>query len=223
MRIEDNCGGGDTVILDPGDSLDDVPSSHRKLLTAALRRAFADPIAHFRDIAERCPFPRMVQWLEKLLKEGKWALHLNKCNPEYGDWSLTGFQWSSKQVRGATIALPRKKPRGLPKSLQDYYSLVDEVNWIAFGGAGDLDGSGPHKSLAKIPYYRAVEDADAIHLWGSSACGDMLIYSTKDRGGWLSHETSHIHWLGSIADAINWVYGELLANRTPDYDYNQWH
>jgi hypothetical protein len=50
----------------------------------------------------------------------------------------------------------------------------------------------------------------------------MLVYTTDERGGMLSHETGRIHWLGSLVDSIDWIYGELLAKRTPEYDYNAW-
>jgi hypothetical protein len=48
----------------------------------------------------------------------------------------------------------------------------------------------------------------------------MLIYTEDGRGGWLCHENGKIHLLGTIEDTILWVYGELLANRCPDFDYS---
>jgi hypothetical protein len=32
------------------------------------------------------------------------------------------------------------------------------------------------------------------------------------------HEDGQIHLLGSVLDTIDWVYGELLADRCPDFN-----
>ena len=45
-----------------------------------------------------------------------------------------------------------------------------------------------------------------------------MVYSNQDRAGWFCHETGQIKWIGSIADMINWVFGELLNNRPPEND-----
>lgn len=57
MRIEENEGGGESVILVAGDDLAQVPESHRDLITPRIREVFADPAAHFTRIADECPFP----------------------------------------------------------------------------------------------------------------------------------------------------------------------
>ncbi len=57
-------------------------------------------------------------------------------------------------------------------------------------------------------------------IFGWSLCGNMLIYTTSGRAGWLCHENGRIHLLGTIKDTIQWVYGELLANRCPEFDSN---
>ena len=48
----------------------------------------------------------------------------------------------------------------------------------------------------------------------------MLVYTKDGRGGWCCHENGKVHLLGTIEDTINWVYGELLAGRCPDFDYS---
>ena len=219
MKYEENCGGGETVVLTKKDRLDSVPESHRHLLTPELALAFKDPVEYFQVVAHRCSFPEMKRWLLQLLAKPKWKLRLNMCNPDYGDWSLAGFEWSAKGVRGATIALPRPSSFVLPKTLQSYYALVDTVHFTEFGGAGGLYGVESLKRLTEIVgELSEVDQADEVYVWGSSGCGDMLVFTMDDRGGWFEHETGGIQWIGSLPETMDWIYAELLANREPERD-----
>lgn len=225
MRIEENAGGGDTVILEPGDDPAQVPETHRGLLSPMIRDVFVDPVSHFRDIASRSRFTSLSQWINALIADPKWELELNRGFPfdERVNWTMTGFRWNSDSVAGALIGLPTRRDfHGYPKSLADYYKLVDVVHCTIFGGAGGLYGADDHTSISE--FLHDLRDADLcpedVFVFGSSGCGDMMIYSVDDRGGWLCHENGHIHWLGSITDTVNWMFGELLKNREPEYDYS---
>jgi hypothetical protein len=56
-------------------------------------------------------------------------------------------------------------------------------------------------------------------VWGSSPCGDVLIYTDEGEAGFLSHETSTAYSLGTIEEAINWVFNGFLQRHTPEFDY----
>jgi hypothetical protein len=216
----DNEGGGKTVVLVAGDDLKKVPRSHRALITDPIREAFPDPPANFARLAERCPFGKMARWIKALVSQGQWELQLNWGWQKR--WSLAGFYWSSEKVRGATIALPKKIDlRQYPKPLQEYYSLVDGVNWNRFGCAGGMEPAGKHTPLTSFnyDYYGDKVIPDKTFVWGTSPCGDLLLFTSDGRGGWLCHENGHIHLLGTIEETINWIYSELLADRCPEYDY----
>ncbi len=220
MEIDDNDGGGQTVTLGPGDRLERVPRSHRHLITPAIRQAFPNPVEHFGQIAGRCPFPQMARWLKTLLAGHDWQLQLHQGDPK--EWTSAGFFWGSEQVRSALISLPGEDGFSeSPAALRQYYSLVDAVSWMPFGYAGGLAGARDHSPLTEFAfdYHGAQVDPSAAFMWGGSLCGDMLIYTKDGRAGWLCHENGHIHLLGSIEVTINWVYGELLADRCPEYDY----
>lgn len=198
-----------------------IPKSHRALLTPRLREAFADPIAHFQQVADTCPFATMAEWLHAVLSEGIWLLALHRGEPK--QWTEAGFLWFPEEVFGAEITpssganLPN-----LPPALRQYYSLVDGVRWMPFGDAGGLNGGEEHTSLTVFSHYEfhgANIDPAKTFVFGSSSCGDMLIYTEDGRGGWFCHENGKIHLLGTVADTIEWVYGELLANRCPEFDY----
>ncbi len=224
MRIEDNCGGGDTVILGPGDDLSQTPETHRELISPMVRDAFVDPVGYFRDIANRSRFEELSRWINTLIAEPAWELELSRGYPydERVNWTMTGFRWNSDSITGALIGLPARHDfNAYPSALAEYFRLVDVVHWSEFGGAGGLKGAVDHEPISEFWY--DFKDAqlrpDEVFVFGFSACGDMLIYSTDDRGGWMCHENGHIHWLGSITSAINWIFRELLKDKEPEYDY----
>jgi hypothetical protein len=221
MQTEDNDGGGLSVFLIEGDSLDQVPDSHQKLITPTIREVFADPPAHFRGIADICPFPQMAKWLRALLNEEEWMLALHQGDPP--EWTSVGFSWASSKVRGADIAPSSGVvPAALSAPLRQYYSLVDEIRWMSFGNAGGLDDSRSQTPLSTFgdSYVGPEILKDKAYVLGWSPCGDMLVYTEKNQGGWRSHETGQLHFLGTIEETIDWVFGELLADRCPDIDYS---
>jgi hypothetical protein len=223
MFIEDNDGGGKSVFLTAGDSLAKIPKSHRKLLTPRLREVFADPLAHFQKVADSCPFASMAAWLNALLTGGTWILALHQGDP--ATLTEAGFLWVSEEVLTAEItpSCGTKFPHQ-PPALRRYYSLVDGVRWMSFGCAGGLIGCQEYSSLADdfshYEFHGADIDPAKTFVFGSSSCGDMLIYTEDGRGGWFCHENGKIHLLGTVEDTIQWIYGELLENRSPDFDYN---
>ena len=100
-----------------------------------------------------------------------------------------------------------------------YYRLVGYVDWMGFGAAGGLDGPVGHTPLRAFAfdYHGADVDPARAFVFGWSPCGDMIAYTADGRGGWLNHGSHEVRLLGSVLDTIDWVYGELLAGRSPDY------
>jgi hypothetical protein len=224
MEIEENEGGGTSVLLFIGDKLSKVPKSHRMLITPELRKAFADPSSYFKDLANRCPFPAMSDWLRAVIAERLWVVGLHHGKPPVPEeWTQVGIRWFGENMLGAEITpASGLASQDLPPVLREYYSLVDAVYWMPFGLAGGLYGCGDHSPLTNFydSYHGADIDPARTFAFGSSFCGDMLVYTDDGRGGWLCHENAQIHLLGTIEDTINWVYSELRADRCPEYDYN---
>jgi len=222
MLVEKNEAGGKSVFLSAGDSLAKIPKTHRDLLTPRIQEVFADPEEHFRRVADACPFSKMAAWLRALMSEGAWVLALHRGKP--ATWTEAGFLWFSESVYGAEITPAKEEiPSTIPSVLRKYYSLVDGVRWMDFGSAGGLNGCGEHTPLTEFSHYKfhgADIDPAKAFIFGWSPCGDMLIYTTDDRGGWVCHENGKVHLLGTIKDTIQWVYAELLANRCPEFDYS---
>jgi hypothetical protein len=221
MLTRENAAGGTSLVLGPGDSLDEVPASHADMVTADIRHVFRDPIAHFREIARQCRIPSVAQWLSALVASGKWNLVLDEC------WMMerstqASFYLPSKDVQSAFIspALDATRTHSLP-AFAHYYSLVDVVHWDSFGCAGGLAGREGHVPLSARGVRCRSKDfpIQETSVFGGSACGDMLIYTRAGDAGFLSHESGDAYSLGKVDQALNYVFGELLARRTPEFDY----
>ena len=116
MLTEENDAGGLSVFLVSGDDLNQVPASHRRLVTPTLVNVFDDPPAYFLGVAGRCPFPQMSAWIRALVDDGAWALGLHRSFRK--DWNAAGFSWWSDAVRSAEITPPDgPSPGNLPPAL----------------------------------------------------------------------------------------------------------
>jgi hypothetical protein len=59
-----------------------------------------------------------------------------------------------------------------------------------------------------------VDPGRTYHM-GHSSGGDVLIYTTDGRGGWLRPKTGEVVLLGSVGETLDWLFAELLAGRAP--------
>ena len=102
-----------------------------------------------------------------------------------------------------------------------YYSLVNLVHWDSFGCAGGLAGYGGHVPLSAMGGHCRNKSfrKDETFTFGSTAGGDMLIYTLSGEGGFLSHENGQAYSLGSVEESLAYIFGELLERRTPEFDY----
>jgi hypothetical protein len=194
------------------------------LLTPQLRAAFAGAGDYFIRVADRCPFPAMKAWLQTLTADCDWDLALHRAGPEIPEeWTDAGIRWWSDDEMMAEIRPAEESVReDLPRALRQYYALVDGVSWMPFGSSGGLYGAGEYTPLTDFghKYHGADICPSRTFVFGSSYCGDMLIYTDDGRGGWLCHGNGKIHFLGTIEEMIEWVYSELHANRHPNFDHS---
>jgi hypothetical protein len=220
VEISENEFGCQTVSLTSGDDLGQVPRSHRWLISKDIKRVFPGVPRYFASIASNAPFPRMVDWLQAILWEGRWELLLERLDNR-DKLGRAGFYWRSERVRGAIISLPvRSEFRGLPAALVKLYKLVGSVNWM--GGAADgsiWEASEAHPlSAYEFDFRGDPIDPGRTAVWGSQN-GNMLIADLDtDRAGWLDLPTNEVRLIGTVAETIDWVFAELLAGRGPSAD-----
>ena len=221
MNTRENMCGGTSIILSANDTLDNVPDSHKDIITPEIRLAFDDPIAYFRAVANRCRFPKMRDWLNAVTETGKWQLMLeegfmmDRCTQ--GGY----FLWS-ESVAGAVVAPPIDlNPTHDIDAFAHYYSLVDIIHWDDFACAGGLFGFGAPCHIVDYGIESQAKSfpSDKTFVWGNSLCGDTLVYNSDGQLGFLSHETGTAYTLGTIDEGVNWVFDELLNGRTPEFDY----
>jgi hypothetical protein len=222
MRSFQNQGGGTTVELTSADQLDAVPASHLDMLSEDLRAAFANPSSYLVEASKRCKIQAMKNWLVALATDGNWRLLLHEGG-FYERTTLAAFYWQGRTVVSAMISLPPKSlsPR-MPEGFRHYYSLVDVVHWDSFGCAGGLLGSQQHIPFATFhgprPKRKGFDPKKCV-VWGNSASGDMLIHNDDGKSAICSHENGKVQLLGSIEEALDWVFQQLLDNKAPEFDY----
>ena len=222
MEIEEEEFGGKIVILEEGDDLDAVPKSHRKLLTSEILAWWADPVRAMLNIADRAQSKPMRKWFRALAKHGDWELLLHK--QAYTKATQAGFSFNGPNgVRGTEIVPPLSGLvlDHLPPALAVHNSLVQLVDWMGFGCAGQLHGGTEYQPLELVVAgdHPEIDDEEAFVL-AIGPCGDVLFFTTDDRAGWAAHDGPQTRMLGTVADAIDWVYSELLADRCPDLRSN---
>lgn len=207
MEILEEEFGGTMVMLEPGDRLKSVPRSHRKLITAEIEQWWADPIRAMRVVADSAIVPNMGQWFRRMADAGTWSLQLHQS---FSGSMQAGYCWSCPDIRGAEVGPPPLKPvvNHLPRELAAYYRLVGFVDWNGFGASGGLCGLDDCIGIDPSP--------SRLFVFGWSPDGNMLVFHVEGQGGWYDQENGGIRSMGSVADAINWVYGELLADRCPN-------
>lgn len=219
MRVSKGEFGGVNIDLRDGDSLEAVPDTHVQLLSGEVRQVFRDPVAHLKEVAARCVFPSLQEWLLALAAEGNWTLRLFSDAPF---WDAAGIVWESHLVRGALIrpAIETPSTHIYPNELVAYFSCVDRVDWNGLGAAGSIFGCESPQSLSTICRSVADEtiDPSTTFLFGNSPCGDYMIWTSDGRGGWIEIANKQTHILGSVADMINWAYSELCLNRPPGWN-----
>jgi hypothetical protein len=219
MEITDEEFGGTRVTLEQGDSLKAVPRSHRKLITPEIEAWWADPVVAIRRVADWAVAPNMGRWFRRMADDGTWRLRLHKASGV--DFTAAGFDFGCDGIRGAEVTPPPGKltSKRFPQELSNYHRLVGKIDWMGFGAAGGMTGLGNPMPLTAFAfdYHGADVDLDRTFVFGGSACGDMLVFTTDGRGGWLNLGGHEIRLIGSVTDTIDWVYGELLAGRGPDY------
>jgi hypothetical protein len=221
VEIDDEEFGGTCVTLVAGDRLKAVPRSHRRLVTPEIEAWWADPMAEVRRVGDRAASPRMAEWFHAMAERGTWRLRLHRA--DHGG-TQAGYDLSCPNLRRAEVGPPQPRARfdQLPDDLAAFYRLVGFMDWMGFGAAGGFGSASGHIPLSAFgfAYHGAVIDPAETFAFGWAPGGDMLIYASDGRGGWLCHENGKIHLLGSVLDTIDWVFGELLADRCPDFDYS---
>lgn len=227
MEQEPNLAGGDNLWVLPEDELSEVPASHRGLLNSDIRDAFENPQGYLLKLAVNTQLPAFAKFLNLLIKEARCALMLATADEMFGG-PQAAFHWWPRGRATIPHRIFIEPGECDPKDFatvgfQQLFSQVRWVHWAEFGFGGGLFRPSDHSTLK---HWGATSKSKLFptaitRIFGSSTCGDMLIYNAKGEAGFLSHENGKAYSLGSVTDALNWIFDELRQGRTPEFDYSR--
>jgi hypothetical protein len=220
MKALSNFGGGTTLVLAEGDDLRSVPESHRDIISDAVRDAFRDPVAHFSEIATRTMIPNLRSYLSNFVAGGRWTLLLADTYM-MDRATIAAFQWLHPGQHACMLGLPTADcgdDRFAP-----FYDCLSMVHWASIGFAG---GIVPYRNQIFIANYGTSSTnptfpADTSKVFGNSSCGDMMVCNSSGDAGYLSHENGASYVIGTLPETLDWIFGELLQDRTPEFDYSR--
>jgi len=227
MKSTSNRAGGITITLSPSESLDDVPKTHQALITDAIREAFVDPAGYFVELGVQSKLPGFQAFISELVRLAKPSLLLATGDEMFGGPTV-GFQWWAGSQDGMPhhiILEPGKREslQVIPPGLRELYSVVRWVHWDQVGFSGGLFTDEQICTVARcdIPCRSNVFPPKSTFIFGNTASGDMFINNAQGEAGFLSHETGSAYSLGSLTDALNWIFDELRQGREPEFDYER--
>jgi hypothetical protein len=227
MEQEPNQAGGETIWVLTEDELSEVPASHRELLTDDIREAFESPQGYLLKLSVNTTLPAFAEYLQLLIKEAQCALMLATADEMFGG-PQAAFHWWARG-RAKTPHAIFIEPGGWElknfsaAGFEQLFSQVLWVHWAEFAFGGGLFRPGDHSTLKQwgATSKSKTFPTTTARIFGSSTCGDMLIYNTQGEAGFLSHENGKAYSLGSVADALHWIFNELRQGRTPEFDYER--
>ncbi len=222
MKNAQNDAGGVTYTLTEGDRLDDVPPSHREIITPDIQEAFPDPRAYFARIAKVSMQRNFSAWLGKMVEKGHWSLVLANANPMFGE-CVVAFQWSLSGVWGAMVepgAIPRNECHADFGQISSYVRLIQ---WGDVGWAGGLWGIGTGCPLSNYNYPSECPGFPSAtsEVFANTEGGDQFVHTPEGDVGFISHEICKAYRIGTIGETLDWIFGELLEGREPDFDYSR--
>lgn len=220
MLTQPNECGGNTLIFTEDDNLDAVPDSHRDIVTDVIREAFENPVAYFTGIANRTEVSNLRKYLNNFVSAGRWQLLLADTYMMERD-TLAGFNWMHPGQHPCLFGVRESNCVG--DRFNSFYSELLFAHWDSIGYAGGLLPVGKQIMVEDYgkPSVSSRFPADSTTVFGNSSCGDMMVCNIAGEAGFLSHEDGESYAVGTVTEMLNWVFGELIQGRSPEFDYSR--
>lgn len=220
MLTRPNDGGGTTLVLALGDDLDTVPDSHCDIISDSVRDAFPDPASYFSAVANRTQIPNLKRYLDRFVSGGTWSLLLADTYMMDRD-TVAAFQWFHADQYACMFG-----PSTADCDDNRFESLHDDISHVHWDSIGFAGGIVPFRNQITVDDYGApstnpIFPADSTTVFGNSSCGDMMVCNPSGDAGYLSHENGASYVVGSFLEMLDWCFGELMKNRTPEFDYSR--
>jgi hypothetical protein len=204
-----NSFDGDSLLIGPGASLDQVPSPFAELLTDEIRTAFTRSSEYFATLATHCTIATMKTWLQRLADAEDCFVEINTSR-----WNtavivkVAGFQLSLRQ----DVNLP---PPG--KSLSELYSLISGTWDFGFPRSGGL-----HEPRT-VEYYglticSEIDIPDDAVAFFTTLSGDSLL-ALDDAAYWYCHEDGTVVRAGATQDALSTYFQHLMHGTADEFGF----
>ncbi|MEO1618431.1 MAG: hypothetical protein AAFV88_21440 [Planctomycetota bacterium] len=215
-----NQGGGETLALSEGDDLADVPESHLDCVTDSVREAFRDPVAYFAAVADQVVIPNLQRYLERFIAEGRWSLLLAETFM-MDRATVAAFQWIHPEQYYCMFGVQDSDCGD--QRFATFYSQLAMAHWDSIACAGGIVSYHQQISVAMygMPSTNPSFPAESTMVFGHSSCGDAMVCNASGKAGFLSHENGASYVIGSFEEMLDWIFGELLHMRTPEFDYSR--
>ena len=208
------------MVLAEGDDLDAVPESHLDLVTDSVRNAFRDPQSYFAELAGKTTIPNLQRYLSRFVADGRWSLLLAETYMMDRD-IIAAFHWFHPKQHPCMLGI--RDSDCDDNRFSTFYDHLSLAYWDSIGCAGGIvpypkqnfvDDWGAPSPNRRFP-------PDSTTVFGNSSCGDMMICNSSGDTGYLSHENGASYVVGSFPEMLDWIFGELMQNRTPEFDYSR--
>ncbi|WP_143544062.1 hypothetical protein [Rhodopirellula sp. MGV] len=215
-----NDGGGTTLVLADSDDLDSVLDSHRDIITASVRDAFRDPAAYFSELVSEATIPNLRKYLTNFVADGRWTLLLADTYM-MDRATIAAFQWFHPVQYPCMLGTPTADCGDT--RFASFYDLLSIAHWDSIGFAGGIFPCSSHISVDNYgtPSTNPTFPADTTTVFGNSSRGDIMVCNSSGDAGYLSHENGASYVVGSFSEMLEWIFGELIHNRTPEFDYSR--
>ena len=210
----DDCPKGTSLALDGDSDLEEVPKSHRHLLSEDIQAVFHNPLGYVAELATKSKSPGLTRLLKRFSEcEDEWQLELHHLDAnahpyiptEVSSVFLRFFLEDLDIAPGmilhpeARLSVEDRLREGLHPALGHLYSLIDGTNETGFLRGGGLFEAASITSLADcgVGY-----DDEAID-------GSQFFYfaCTYDGGSFLAGLDGEIHLMSCGGDCLHSVGG----------------
>jgi hypothetical protein len=221
LRTRKNDFDGIDVYISEGDSLSDVPNSHAALITPEVRKAFEDPRGYFQSLARSASLPAFRRYLLELTTyEWQLVLSTSTCHAPAANFGWAVESWATPHFLFMEPGITELEEQVHPEFAQ-LFAKVRSIAWSGYDSPGELERPAHDPIGRRILCESDTFPAATSKIFGHMSSGDALVYNEQGEAGFLSHECGAAYRLGTVREALSWLFDELRQGREPDFDYKR--
>lgn len=217
MRYIKNEIGKEFLLLQPGDSLNEIPLDYRPLVTPLLESVFADPRTYFDLTSAATPIKNLSEYLKQVIQANQWSLIMDEQWMRDGQIGV-GFRWYCDGLFPITFSLPSIKCHD--SRLSPLYEYFGTVNWGGFGFSGEILPLDKFIPLHDYTNANADVFSLAAQVFATTISGDFFVIDQPDVVGITSHEDGSLHRFDGFLDCCEWIFNRMLHNTPPEFPYD---